>query len=146
MCFLPEERCIYLQGIVTKFKKKKKKRNRKLWVTNIGLFHSHFCAPTLLFIILVSVTQEGHCFLSWHLLMCISFAMVSHTQTVHWIQWELSWPEAARISLCHYLNELCCVGFFFAILLYIQQSTICFSVQILIKTNIKNHIHCTVYF
>lgn len=82
-------------------------------MTNIGLFHSHFCAPTLLFIILVSVTQEGHCFLSWHLLMCISFAMVSHTQTVQWIQWELSWPEAARISLCHYLNELCCVGFFF---------------------------------
>lgn len=34
----------------------------------------------------------------------------------------------------------------FLILLYIPESTMHFSAQILIKTNTKNHIHCTVYF
>lgn len=42
-CFLTEERCVYLWGIVTKLPK-----TRKQLMTNTGLFNSHCCAPMLL--------------------------------------------------------------------------------------------------
>lgn len=103
--FSLKKRHIYLQVIVTRLP-----RSRKLSVTNTGLFNSHHWAPPLL---LLFCQCDSGAFLSIlgfvdiHFYYLGSTPMVSFTQTVNRIQWELSWTEAAKMGFWYYLNELC---------------------------------------
>lgn len=81
-------------------------KTRKLVMTNTCLFNSRCCAPMLLlFLWLRGIAfYPGICWCAFFFPIG-STPIVSLTQTVHQVQWELSWPQAARVGLWHYLNE-----------------------------------------
>lgn len=140
-CLLTEERHIHLWGVVTKLPK-----TRKWLMTNIGLFNSCCCAPTLLLFLWFRgvAFYPGMC---W----CAFLSHWLHTNSFTCPNCPLNSVRAFPASGCKsWPLALFKWGglklVVFLILLYIQESTIHFSVQIHIKTNLKNHIHCTVYF
>lgn len=89
-CFLSEERHIYLWGIVSKLPK-----SRKLLTTSVGLFNLH-CCPFV--IIVIEIQGCSFCLRCCLLFFCHdgSTSIVSLTQTVSFIQWVFSQPQAGN--------------------------------------------------
>ena len=140
-CFFTEERHVYLQGIVTKLPK-----TRKWLRSNTGLCNSRCFAPTLL----LSLWFRSVAFYPG-ICLCAFLSQWLHTNSFTHPKCPLNsvrvfWASGCKTQPLALFKWGRWNNVGFSILLYIQKSPIHFSVQILIKTNIKNHIHCTVYF